>query len=124
VSTSSETFRELIALSMLLLWRVTPAPQRCEGWLSVDDPHVLPDLALVMESLGFTTPIQTGLCCGLFENGEMTLLSRTRDPSAPVGVEYFSMGGPDARTIRRILGKVATEAPVKVDIHLWTPPLP
>ena len=121
---SYDTFREMLATSCLRRFRVNPSPQRCEGWLEVDGTHVHPQLAPVMASMGFTTPIRVGTNCGLYERPDVTMLSKIRDPGAPLGIEYFSMGGASAGDLRQILGTIAMQSGVRVNVKKWEPPLP
>jgi hypothetical protein len=37
---------------------------------------------------------------------------------------FFELGGPDASTLRRILGAVTTRSPLECKIKEWSPPLP
>ena len=38
-------------------------------------------------------------------------------------MHYFNLGGPDAGRLRRILGEIATETSLEVEIDEWEPPL-
>ena len=120
----AETFREHLAWGLVLIHRVMSHPQRCEGSLTNDGGTVFEHLDQLMHRFGFTTPIDTGAFCGVYERDDaaMTCMSAVKDSN--LGLQFFRLGGPDAGSIRRILGEIATATPLEVRITGWSPPLP
>jgi hypothetical protein len=120
-----ETLREKLAWGMLRKHRVAGCPQRCEGSLSDEGGgEVLASLGPALASLGFSSPVPTGPYCGLFEREDAALTSMVSVSDANRSLQLFNLGGPDATTLRRILGEVATMASIEVRINRFQPPLP
>lgn len=119
-----ETFREELAWGLLLEHRVITCPQVCSGNLIDDGGDIFGRLDPVMARLGFTSPIETGAFCGLYERADaaMTCMSAVKDTNR--GLQFFRLGGPDSVALRRILGEIATGSTIEVSIGAWTPPLP
>jgi hypothetical protein len=124
VSVRWETLREMLAWGVLLHHGVRKQPRRCEGDLSVDAPELVETLDPLMARLGFVQPLATGRFCRLYEHpaGTPMVLSRTPGESASRRL-FFELGGPDTNALRNILGAIATQSPVRVDIRAWVPPL-
>jgi hypothetical protein len=119
-----ETFREMFAWGQLARRRVIRASQVCEGVFIDDENDVLARLNPLMDSLGMQLPerIQTGSHCALYERADAAMVTRaTLD--APPHVHAFTFGGTDARVLRRILGEVATQTTLRVQVTEWMPPL-
>lgn len=119
-----ETLREMLAWGALLKFRVNKMPRRCEGILSSDDPDLLSSLAPLMSSLGFTEPIPTGPCCGLYERHDAVIVCKRTPREELTGIQTFSLGGRDAGVLRKILGSIATGSSIEVEVDEWTPALP
>lgn len=117
-----ETLREMLAWGELLTRGVDTKPQRCRGLLRSIGGGVKEELDPVMKSLGFTTPIPTGPCCGLYEADQASMITSTTPGDEP-DLHYFRLGGPSAARLRRIIGEIATETSISVKIKEWEPPL-
>lgn len=119
-----ETFREMLAWGELSANRVNAKPQRCEGLLELSG-DLASALDPVMARLGFARPIPTGPCCSLFDRPDAAMAVSAAPDDPPRELRFFSLGGPDAGALRRILGAIATESDIAIDeIDSWTPPLP
>jgi hypothetical protein len=118
-----ETFRELLAYGALLNFRVGRMPQRCRALLMGDDPDILSHLDPVMDSLGFTRPVLTGPCCGLYERHDAAMVCSKIPRDEPEAVMVFRLGGSDSGTLRRILGEIATKSSLRLEVREWDPPL-
>ncbi|MFE8601642.1 SMI1/KNR4 family protein [Archangium violaceum] len=118
-----ETFRELLAYGALLNFRIDRLPQACTALLRGNDPDVLPRLDPVMDSIGFTRPVPTGPCCGLYERHDATLVCTKVPREKPEAVMVFTLAGNDLSTIRKIMGTIATESPLRIKVSEWKPPL-
>lgn len=117
------TFREMLAWGNMLSFGINSSPQRCKG-MFIDREHrnVLARLEPVMTSLQFAVPIATGRHCGIFECSNACMIT-TSDPSDEPGIHVFRLGGPDQGRIRRILGEIATETSLEIEIDTWDPPI-
>ncbi|MFL5353212.1 SMI1/KNR4 family protein [Archangium sp.] len=118
-----ETLREMLAWGAILKFRVNKMPQKCEGILSSDDPDLLSRLEPLMSSLGFTKPISTGSCCGLYERYDVVMICKRSPREELVGIQAFRLGGRDAGVLRKILGRITTESSLEVEVDEWTPAL-
>jgi hypothetical protein len=118
-----ETFREMLAWGELWSQRVERAPQHCRGTLRAAGGALYPALASALTRLGFTTPIETGGFCGLYERADATLVC-SGNPSEPREAQAFGFGGRDAATLGQLLGELTREAGVEVTLAAWSPPLP
>ena len=115
-----ETFREMIAWNTMLTFRVEKFPESCEGTLHDDSgENVFLKFAPVMSSLGFTKPsVSTGPLCGLYESGEaamvtLDMIDFEEDESDGFA---FILGGRDQNVLRTILGTIATETDLILDV--------
>ncbi|NMO19537.1 hypothetical protein HPC49_29400 [Pyxidicoccus fallax] len=113
-----ETLREMLAWNAFFKFRVGGLPRRCKGIFRGEHP-ILPRLAPLMSSLGFTTPIATGTFCGLYERADAAMYCN----STPLeeGILSFTLGGDDEGTLRRILGELAKESSLTVKVKEWLP---
>ncbi|QSQ18416.1 hypothetical protein JY572_26325 [Myxococcus landrumensis] len=118
-----ETLREMLAWGALLRFRVNKMPQKCEGILSSDDPDLLSHLDPLMSSLGFIKPIPTGPRCGLYERHDAVMICKRTPREELLGHQAFRLGGRDAGVLRKILGRMATESSLEVEVDEWTPAL-
>ncbi len=118
-----DTFREMIAWGKVLTYGLEVHPQRCVGMLSDVSGDVLSQLDPVMKSLGFAAPIPTGRSCAVYYRPDAGMVT-----SASVGEEprfhAFRLGGSDSGRLRRILGEIATETSLELEIDEWDPRLP
>ena len=120
---SFETFREMLAYGELLRTRVSRQAQRVEIVLGDKSARgVAAQLAPVMASLGFTSPIATGEYCSLFEREDATLIGFTNLGAGP-SMQATSLGARGEAEIRRLLGTIATETGLQIDVDDWDPPL-
>lgn len=118
-----DSFREMIAWGKVLTYDLQARPQQCVGMLSDSGGDVLSHLGSVMKSLGFESPVPTGPRCGIYLRADASMVT-----SASVGEEpkfhAFRLGGADAPQLRRILGEIATETSLELEIDEWNPRLP
>jgi hypothetical protein len=116
-----ETFRELLAYGALLNFRFGGMPQRCRVMLSDKDANLFPRLDPIMEGLGFRRPIPTGAFCGFYESHDAIMICSRTPREKPQPFMVSRLGGSDAGTLRKILGALATDASLKVEVKEWTP---
>ena len=116
-----ETFREMLAWRTMLTHCVEKFPQTCEGNLYDDSGNdVFLKFDPVMASLGFKKlPVQTGPFCGLYERSDaaMVTLDLIDFESNESDGFAFNLGGIDADSLRRILGEIAAETEIVLDIE-------
>jgi hypothetical protein len=121
---SFETFREMLAYGVLSRTKLSVQGQRLEAVLSDKaGGGVAAQLAPVMANLGFTSPIETGEYCSLFEREDAVLIGFMylgRDPA----MQATSLGARGQAEIRSLLGTITTETGLEVSIDEWDPPLP
>jgi hypothetical protein len=115
-------FREMLSWVKFSTWRVEKLPQFCEGSFS-GSPDVAKQLDSVMSRLGFTSPIPSSPCFAVYDRSDaaMSMTATPRDP--PSKYYFFGLGGNNQGELRRILGTVATETSLKVEVETWRPPL-
>jgi hypothetical protein len=118
-----ETLREMLAWGALLNFRVGKMPQRCRALLTGDDPDILSHLDPVMEGFGFTRPVPTGPCCGLYERPDAVMACNKTPRDEPEAIMVLKLGGRDSGTLRRILGAIAAESSLRLKVREWDPPL-
>ncbi len=119
----SETLRERMAHDMLQNHRISKSDQWCTGSLDCESEDVLPLLDAAMSRLGFIKPISTGSYCGLYERENAAWASMAPVDDDTRGLQFFQLGGPEAGTLRQILGEIANETPIEGEIDEWHPPL-
>jgi hypothetical protein len=113
----------MLAWGALLGFRVNKMPQRCRALLTGDDPDILSHLDPVMAALGFTSPVPTGPCCGLYERLDVAVVCNKTPRDEPEAIMVLKIGGPDSGTLRRILGTIAAESSLRLKVREWEPPL-
>lgn len=118
-----ETLREMLAWGAWLQFRVGTLPQQCEGMITGDPAGLLSRLDPVMSRLGFTQPIPTGPYCRLYERADAAMLCKSPPSEDFEGSQVFTLGGANAGTLRRILGEIATEPSLEVEVDEWKPKL-
>jgi hypothetical protein len=119
-----ETFREMVAWGVFLDLRVDKLPQVCRGLFVSDEGDVLSQLHPIMGALGLKAPplIPTGPCCAMYD-GDAAAMVMHATPKDEPRIHGFFVGADNAGTIRRILGAVATNSSLSVEIKEWTPAL-
>ncbi|MCY1041610.1 SMI1/KNR4 family protein [Corallococcus sp. bb12-1] len=118
-----ETFREMLAWGAFLQFRVGIMPQQCEGMITGEPAGLLSRLDPVMNRLGFTQPVPTGTYCRLYERADAAMICSSPPSADFEGSQVFTLGGGDEGTLRRILGEIATEPSLEVEVDEWTPKL-
>ncbi len=117
------TFREMIAYGEVSVRSVKTRAQRCEGvFIDRESRNVCALLEPVMRSLGFDLPVATGEHCGIysrFDAAMIMLAPLDRDP----WMQVFRLGASDQGRIRRILGEIATETSLEIEVDKWEPPI-
>lgn len=117
-----ETFREMLVWGGMSEFRVGRTEQRCGGTLFDPDGDVLARLDPVLQSLGFSSPVQHGAYCGFYERSDVCLLLSC-GLGGPPEMHALDVGGKDAGRIRRVLGEITSETPLELRINEWDPPL-
>jgi hypothetical protein len=84
---------------------------------------VLSHLDPVMKSLGFEAPIPTGRCCSVYHRADASMITHSPPGDEPKH-HVFRFGGPDSTQLRRILGEIATQTSLELEIDRWEPELP
>lgn len=110
-----ETFREMLATKVFSIHAVR-RPVFCSGTM-LDESDILPQLDSVLESLGFKkSDIPTGPRCGLYESAHATLHTTG---SLDLGLTScgFGLGGNDENILRHILGTIANDTSIKLDVQ-------
>lgn len=118
-----ETFREMLALKALLNFKVRAMPFRCEGSFKSDGSDVRVHLDRAIDLLGFERPVPTGSFCGVFDRPDAAMICSITPRSTPESTLFFELAGEDPGTLRKILGVVATQAQLEVQIDGWDPPV-
>ena len=116
-----ETFHEMLSWSALFRFRFEQLSQKCEGTLYREDADLLSLLAPVLGNLGFTQSITTGRYCGLYERADAVMMCGGTPRENLENVRTFLLGGSNAGVLRRILGEVAKESSLEVEVNTWTP---
>jgi hypothetical protein len=120
---SFETLREMLAWGAFLQFRVGIMPQQCEGILTGEPSGLLSRLDPVMSRLGFTQPVPSGLYCRLYERPDAAMVCNSPPSADFEGNQVFTLGGVGAGALRRILGEIATESSLEVEVDEWKPEL-
>ena len=110
-----ETFREMLAWTMVLNYSVNAYPEFCDGLLIDVAGDVLLKLDPVMRDIGFNTPIKTGKYCGIYLGIEATLITSST-PEGNAGYHGFCLGGFSPEELRRILGEIESVTSFEIDI--------
>jgi len=124
MSESSETLREWLAWASLLGTRVLKSPQHCSGRLESPSGAVMAQIEPVLATLGFVEVVPHGPFCGAYEREDAALALKVEPEAESDDLLIFVLGGPDAKTLRRLLGTLSTEGEIEVKISKWKPPLP
>jgi hypothetical protein len=120
---SFETLREMLAWGALFRFRVGEMPQMCNGRLYGEHPDSFSLIDPVMNSLGFMQPIPTGPYCRLYERPDAAMICRGMPREGLDEWRTFKFGGSNAGSLRKILGKLATETSLEVEVKDWAPEL-
>jgi hypothetical protein len=75
-----------------------------------------------MRSLGFDVPVATGDHCGVYHRPDAAMITRAPLDGEP-DLHTFTLGAADQGRIRRILGEIATETSLEVEVDEWDPPI-
>lgn len=117
------TLREMLARGALFRFRVRKMPQQCEGMIKGNNSDFLLRLDSVLTGLGFTKPISTGRRCRLYDRPDASIICDGLPRSGVDNMLSFTLGGGTAGTLRKILGEIATESSLEVQVYKWTPML-
>ncbi|NMO21035.1 SMI1/KNR4 family protein [Pyxidicoccus fallax] len=118
-----ETLREMLAWGAVLSFRVGKMPQQCEGIITGEPVGFLSRFDSVMSRLGFTQPVPTGPYCRLYERPDAAMVCSSPSAATFKGGQAFTLGGVDEGALRRILGEIATEPSLEVEVDEWMPEL-
>jgi len=119
-----ETFREKLAWSAFAAHRLQRLPQRCIGLLTATEGgRVLAQLAPVMSANGFIQPIATGPFCGIFDRSDSAIICAIAPEDPPLDFLVFRFGGASQGALRHLLGTIAEEAALSIEVQSWEPPL-
>jgi hypothetical protein len=119
---SFETFREMLTWGKASRFAVTFAPQSCRGMLIDDELDIFGCLDPVMASLGFRQPVLTGNRCRVFERADATMICHGTPLEQENQLSPFRLGAPDEATLRSILGTIALETRLTVEVDEWMQP--
>jgi hypothetical protein len=110
-----ETFREQIAWTALLSYRVEPRAVSRAGLFIGEDDDFTAQLQPLLMRLGFSQPVQTGVVCGFYDRTDATLIY-SGSPSERSAMRTFDIGCDDEGTLRQILGAIGTETKLEIDL--------
>jgi hypothetical protein len=117
-----ETFREMLAWGKASRFGVLFAPQSCRGMLIDDELDIFACLDPVMASLGFRQPVLTGNRCRVFERADAMMICHGTPLEEENELSPFRLGAPDEATLRSILGTIALETRLTVEVEEWMQP--
>jgi hypothetical protein len=117
-----DTLREMLTVGQFVGWRIRRLPQSCVG-LFRREVKTLSQLDGAMERLGFSKPNFTGPNCAIYERADMAMSIYIARDDPPSRYASFRVGGPNAGTIRRVLGIIASDLSLEVKVNEWSPPL-
>lgn len=123
LASTTETLREWVARTIFTKLRVHRCAQQCQGWFKDSEGDVAGKLAPLLGSLGFTCPIATGSFCGIYDRADTAMSCGIRPKPENTDMLVFELGGGDAATLRHLLGMIATQTSIEINIDEWTPPL-
>ena len=117
-----ETFREKLAHDLLIEFKLWKLPQLCKGFFKDEEGDVLAQLKPIMESLGFTSPITTGDFCVLYDRVDAAMTSSSFVEIDP-GLDsiFFNLASSDEKSIRSIIGQIATKTSLSIKMDSWDP---
>lgn len=120
-----ETLREKIAMNIIHRYVVNEAPVQVRGYLRDDHNETKTQFAPVVESLGFAAVVECGPYTSVYEREEdgAALISLEALEDADGSMQSFWLSGPDANSLRRVLGEITTQTSVEARIDAWVPPL-
>lgn len=75
-----------------------------------------------MRGPGFTIFVSTGAYCAIYEGPGISMVTSAGLDDRPE-IHVFYLGGGDAGRIWRILGEIATETVLEVEVKEWNPSL-
>lgn len=115
-----ETFREMIAWNTVLTFSVEKFPKLCKGTLYDDSgDNVFIKFDPLMKRLGFSKlSVPGGSFCAMYESHEASMVTLDLidfDSDESDGFA-FTLGGIDANCLRRILGEIAVENDLVVEV--------
>lgn len=114
-----ETLREMLAFHLMGRFGVTPRPVVCDVALYSDSDPVLEQLTPVMDSAGFTSPVQTGLYCGLFESEAAMLIGHSTPRPGDERLLFCELGTQTEAAARQLLGRIGMETSLRVETSRW-----
>lgn len=118
-----ETLGEMLAVAVFWRHRLPRCAQICDGVFTHDSQAVLPLVDSVFDGLGFERPLVTGTYCGIFERDDAAMACRATPADEHNNRIYFTLGAPSGPAIRSLLGVIASETDLEVEIQSWTPTL-
>lgn len=124
LTNDAETLRERLAWTLLIKLRINPSPQRCTGRFKASGGDVAEHLAPVLAGLGFVSSVSTGPYCGVYERSDVALACIVDAEPENRDLLIFDVGGPSAAVLRRLLGEIAAQTDIEVNVTGWDPPLP
>jgi hypothetical protein len=80
------------------------------------------DVKIEGKSLGFEAPIPTGRHCSVYHRADAGMVTRASLDGEPK-FHVFRLGASDQGRVRRILGEIAAETSLEIEIDEWAPPL-
>ncbi|MEM7435257.1 MAG: SMI1/KNR4 family protein [Myxococcota bacterium] len=117
-----DTFREMLAWGEFCTSRVEKFSTVCIGSFVDDgDGDVLSQLDPIMDSLGFKAPISTGACCSIYDHAEAAMVTSSTPGDEP-RIHLFRLGGADVGSLRKLLGTIADQTGLEVEIEEWDQP--
>jgi hypothetical protein len=117
-----ETFREMLGWAKYTNRRVRRLPQVCAGLVSVADGSARPHVDEVVKDLGFSNLLLSGPFCSVHERADVAM-SFMGSPGLSPRILTFDLGGPDAGTLRRLLGTFTLSGYLEIDVNEWKPGL-
>ncbi|MCY1059891.1 SMI1/KNR4 family protein [Nannocystis sp. SCPEA4] len=112
-----ETFREMLAWKAMLNFRIDALPCSCKGSFEAEGGDVRAQLETVIDRLGFEQPIATGAFCGVFDRSDAAMICSVPPRDAAEEVLFFRLAGDTTGILRRILGIIAKDADLKVEVE-------
>jgi hypothetical protein len=118
-----ESFREMLAWSVMYRFRVNRAPQQCGGIVRDENEDVKAVLGPTMKACGYDEPISTGTHCGIYCRADSALVCRVSPGDDAVPYLFFQFGGENATILRKALGEITVRSDLEVEVTEWTPAL-
>lgn len=116
-----ETLREAIAWSCFTRFKSAQFPRHCTGTFNDDSKNILAKLNSIANELGISESLPAGSFCGLYERDGLAM-DCTVSPRGGEKKSYmfFELAANDEATIRALLGTIATETSIEVEIREWS----